>query len=103
MPVITTLARLLCDEATAKRVADALADTFEAAAAAFEGIDGRWAVEAHFSEPPDEPAVRHCVAEAAGARAATALTFEAVEQRDWVAASLAGLKPVEAGRFMVHG
>jgi ribosomal protein L11 methyltransferase len=29
--------------------------------------------------------------------------FEAVAARDWVAASLAGLKPVSAGRFLVHG
>jgi ribosomal protein L11 methyltransferase len=29
--------------------------------------------------------------------------FEAVEAKDWVKASLEGLQPVEAGRFMVHG
>jgi ribosomal protein L11 methyltransferase len=32
-----------------------------------------------------------------------ALTFDTVETKDWVAASLADLKPVIAGRFTVHG
>ena len=31
------------------------------------------------------------------------LSFETVAARDWVAASLAELKPVTAGRFVVHG
>jgi ribosomal protein L11 methyltransferase len=30
-------------------------------------------------------------------------TFGLTERRDWVANSLAGLKPVRAGRFLVHG
>src|ERR1019366_2550990 len=35
--------------------------------------------------------------------AATALTIEQVAPADWVAESLAGLRPVRAGRFIVHG
>jgi ribosomal protein L11 methyltransferase len=100
----TTLARLVCDETTARRVADLLSESFEpgeTAVAAFEGPDLRWAVEVHFEVPPDEAAVRALV-QAAGGDAA-ALVFETVEAKDWVAASLAGLKPVEAGRFTVHG
>jgi len=105
-PAPTTLARLVCDETTAKRVADLLSESFEpgeTAVAAFEGLDLRWAVEAHFEVPPDEAAVRALVARAAGGDAAADLVFETVEAKDWVAASLAGLKPVEAGRFTVHG
>jgi ribosomal protein L11 methyltransferase len=98
----TTLARLVCDEATARRVADRLADAFEAAVAAFEGTDGRWNVEAFFAGPPDEDGVRACVEQAAGPAGAT-LVFDRVEARDWIATSLAGLKPVLAGRFTVHG
>jgi ribosomal protein L11 methyltransferase len=97
----TTLARLACDEATARRVADRLADSFEAAAAAFEGPDG-WSVEAHFAGAPDEAAVRACVAAAAGEDAGTAVGFETVAATDWIAESLRGLKPVLAGRFTVH-
>jgi ribosomal protein L11 methyltransferase len=98
----TTLARLVCDEATARRVADALAERFETAVAAFEAPDGRWNVEAFFADPPAEAEVRACAAEAAGPEAA-ALVFGRVEAKDWIAASLAGLKPVTAGRFTVHG
>jgi ribosomal protein L11 methyltransferase len=105
MPEIdaTMLARLVCDEATARRVADALAEAFEAAAAAFEGTDGRWNVEAFFADAPGEAEVRARVAQAAGPGIAAALVFGEVAARDWIATSLAGLKPVTAGRFTVHG
>jgi ribosomal protein L11 methyltransferase len=58
---------------------------------------------AHFRAAPDEAAVRALVAAAAGPRAGKALRFTRVPARDWVGASLAGLKPVAAGRFVIHG
>jgi ribosomal protein L11 methyltransferase len=99
----TTLARLVCDERTARTVADALSESFEAggvAVAAVQGTGGRWVVEVHFETPPDESAVRVVVEKYAGA---VHLTFETIAAKDWVAASLAELKPVTAGRFTVHG
>jgi ribosomal protein L11 methyltransferase len=105
-PSLTALARLDCDGATARRLADALAETFdagEAAVAAFERPDGGWSFEAHFAQPPDAAALRALVGAVAGEVAAQALVLESVAARDWVAASLAGLKPVAAGRFLVHG
>ena len=54
-------------------------------------------------EPPDEDAVRLTVSQLAGAESAARLTFEQIAAKDWVAASLAEIKPVEAGRFIVHG
>ena len=75
----------------------------EVAAAAFEGTDGRWSVEAFFAGRPTEAQVRACVAAVAGARLAAALAFDEVAAQDWIATSLAGLKPVTAGRFTVHG
>jgi ribosomal protein L11 methyltransferase len=101
----TSVARLVADEATARRVADVFAETYdpaEAAAGAYADKGG-WAVAIHFREPPNETAVRALVALAAGADAANALTFETVASDDWVKASLAGLTPVRAGRFVVHG
>jgi ribosomal protein L11 methyltransferase len=98
----TTVARLVCDEKTAKRLADVLSeglDAAETAVAAFEGLDGRWNVEIHFEVPPDEGAVRQLVEQVTSAVPA----FETIEAKDWVAASLADLKPVAAGRFAVHG
>lgn len=100
----TVLARLSCDEATARRVSDAVLESFVSAStavAAFEGADGYWAVELHFEALPDEAAVCGVIAQAGGD--AAALIFETVEEKDWVAASLAELKPVTAGRFTVHG
>ena len=52
---------------------------------------------------PDENAVRALVAAAAGAAAGRALRFERVAAKNWVGESLAELKPVAAGRFVVHG
>ncbi len=68
----THIVRLSCDEATARRVADIIVETFdpaEAAAAAFEEEARqdwkavRWAVEAYFREKPDEdcPSRAHCL------------------------------------------
>jgi ribosomal protein L11 methyltransferase len=101
----TIRARLRADEATVRRLADAFSecfDTEEIAVAAFAEPDG-WTLEAYFREPPQEASIRALVALAGGALAANALAFDAVAARDWVKASLAGLEPVAAGRFLVHG
>ncbi len=67
----TTLARLVCDEATAKRLAEAVSEHFDSAAiAAFEGTGGNWTLEVHFEDAPDEAALRSVVAEVAGAESA---------------------------------
>jgi len=103
---VSTVARLACDAPTARNLADALTDSFgsgEAVVAAFEDAAGGWSVEVHFAQPPDPAALRDVVATVAGPAAARALVVETVAARDWVAASLAGLKPVSAGRFLVHG
>ena len=97
------LARIATDAATAGRLADAFADWLDAAVAAFEQDGGGWTVEIHFESAPDENKIRDLVQAIAGETAVTGLSFETVAARDWVAASLAGLKPVAAGRFVVHG
>lgn len=94
------------DEASARRVFDVLTEIFfegEAAITAFERPDGRWDVTVHFAEAPDQATLREIVANAAGAQIADTITFEVVEARDWVKASLEDLVPVPAGRFVVHG
>ncbi|HEY4403930.1 MAG TPA: 50S ribosomal protein L11 methyltransferase [Xanthobacteraceae bacterium] len=93
-------------EAQARHVLDALAESFDSThvvVAAAEDRDGRWTVSLHFREVPNETAVRAVVGLAAGAQIANALVFETVGAKDWVQASLQGLTPVEAGRFIVHG
>jgi ribosomal protein L11 methyltransferase len=102
----TVVARLSSDATTAQKIADALAESFEAeqfAASAFEEAPGRWSLAIHFRQRPDEPAVRALIASAAGSAAADALVFETLAPTDWVRKSLEGLEPVEAGRFVVHG
>ena len=94
------------DEQTAKRVADLLTENFfegEAAIAAFEGPTGRWDITVHFAQAPDEKTIRELVTMAAGEEVARSISFETVEARDWVKATLAELVPVHAGRFVVHG
>jgi ribosomal protein L11 methyltransferase len=96
----------LGDEATACRIVDVLTEVFlegEAVVAAFERTDGRWEVNLHFAEPPEQVLVRDLVAGAAGSEVAETVSFDVVETKDWVKASLADLVPVPAGRFVVHG
>ncbi len=102
----TTVARLPCDEPTARRLAAYLGEIFggdDTACAAFEVDGGQWQVAIHFRDKPDEANLRAQVALAAGDQAAAALTLERIAPADWVEQSLAGLQPVRAGRFIVHG
>ena len=94
------------NEQTAKRVVDLLTESFfegQAAIAAYERSDGRWHITVHFAEAPDQASIRELVAIAAGGEVARDITFDTVEARDWVKATLEELVPVRAGRFMVHG
>jgi ribosomal protein L11 methyltransferase len=105
-PIATVVARLSSDASTAQKIADALAESFEAeqfATSAFEEAPGRWSLAIHFRQRPDEAAVRALIASAVGTSAAHALTFETLAPTDWVRKSLEGLAPVEVGRFVVHG
>src|SRR4249919_1734031 len=102
----TTVARLACDEQTARRLAAYLGESLDGedtACAAFEDGAGRWQVAVHFRQPPEEASLRSLVAIAAGEAASRLLTIEPVAPADWVAQSLADLKPVRVGRFLVHG
>ncbi len=57
----------------------------------------------HFRTPPDEAAVRDLAVIAGSPETGRTLRFERIAAKDWVGESLAGLKPVTAGRFIVHG
>jgi ribosomal protein L11 methyltransferase len=96
----------LADERTARRIADILSESLDDAdnaVATFENLAGGWDVILHFAEAPDEAAVRQLVALASDDETAANVAFDTVEAKDWVKASLEGLKPVDAGRFIVHG
>ena len=101
----TTLAQLRTDQATARRILDGLFESLDpdtTAVSASEATDG-WLLEVHFRDAPDEAMIRDLVGRIAGAGAAAALSFAPVATADWVKKSLAGLKPIDAGCFAVHG
>ena len=98
----TYRARVSGDEPLVKRIAALVAESIDdAVTAAIEGIDGAWSAELHFAAPPDQETLRELVGSAGGD--SRHLTVESVAEQDWVAASLSGLRAVEAGRFVVHG
>ena len=103
----THLLRLEAEENLARRAADFLTEMLppeETAAAAFEVDVGRiWSLEFYFASQPDQKFVTALLAQVAGTDLADAAIFSKIEQKDWVASSLAGLAPVRAGRFLVHG
>lgn len=102
----TFVARLAVDEAAARKIASLLAellDPFTAVCSTTARPDGRWQVDVHFKARPDLAHLRRLVEVAAGPKAAAALAVEKLAPRDWVKTSLIGLRPVTAGRFVVHG
>jgi Xaa-Pro aminopeptidase len=102
----THVLRLETDEERARMLTELLGEVFdpaETAVAAFEQGDGPiWLLEAYFASPPDQDAVRELARTVLG-QAVDAARFDTVAETDWVAASLEGLKPIRAGRFLVHG
>ena len=102
----THVMRLTTDERSAKAMTDLLGEVFdpaETAVAAFATEEGKaWLLEAYFARAPDEAALRDLVRPLVGAEANRAV-FAALDETDWVKASLEGLRPVRAGRFLVHG
>lgn len=101
----THFARVTLGPAQARDLASVLSDLYsDAGVAAFEIDDDRvWQVELHSADPIDEDHLRSLVTGFAGEAVARSIAVGTVEARDWVASSLAGLKPVAAGRFLVHG
>ncbi|MGH6923365.1 MAG: 50S ribosomal protein L11 methyltransferase [Propylenella sp.] len=68
-----------------------------------ERADGLWSIDAYFEEDDAEALVER-LRDRLGADAFGALVgVEALPETDWVAAGLASLTAVRAGRFVVHG
>jgi len=103
----THLLRLEAEETLARKAADFLTEMLpaeETAAAAFEIDDGRtWSLEVYFAAAPDQDMVRELLTAVIGRPLAARAIFTEIQQKDWVAASLEGLAPVRAGRYLVHG
>lgn len=95
--------RVRASESDAKRIADHLLERFfegEGAVGAFEASDGSWVAEAHFPDLPDKATIAAAVTEI---KLDAHVEYETLAAKDWIAASLEGLKIVRAGRFAIHG
>src|SRR5215510_7610446 len=94
----TVVARFQAGKADAARsLLDRLAEVFDASDAVVSSYDTGgdiWTIATHFTEVPNETGVRALVGLVAGSEAANALVFEKLAEKDWVKASLEGLKPV---------
>jgi len=71
-------------------------------AATTEQPDKSWIVDVYFESAPDEDLLAGLIAGVMGDEVPP-YAVAPLEEEDWVAKSLEGLKPVRAGRFMIHG
>jgi ribosomal protein L11 methyltransferase len=102
----TYVAKLAAEQAVARRISEHLIESLDpatAVCAVFARPDGRWQVELQFAQRPDAAPLRDMIAAVSSKAAARALVVQKLPPRDWVKASLAGLAPIAAGRFLVHG
>lgn len=99
--------RVVTNEMNARAIISVVVETFEpaeTAASAFEEPGGaNWATEVFFAKAPDEARIRALIEAATDAATVSAAQFSRIAPDDWVSASLAGLPPVRAGRFLIYG
>jgi ribosomal protein L11 methyltransferase len=104
---MTTIAKFLLSKTEAERLASALEQDetlAELPVGVGEAPDSVWQVTIYLSGEAEkaEIAALKGAAKALGMPAA-GFSVERLPDTDWVAKSLEGLKPVRAGRFLVHG
>ena len=101
MIVVATMPALL-EETAARALADAIAEDGALAGHAVDFSEkrrGRWQVAVYFERRPGR-AERAALARLGGQ---AKFIFATLPKTDWVAKSLAGLAPVRAARFLIHG
>ncbi|MFO1185651.1 MAG: 50S ribosomal protein L11 methyltransferase [Bauldia sp.] len=102
------LVKVPTDERGAERLANALGEDDEFAANALDAAEispGKWALSVFFPAAPSEATLDRlgAIAHTALGELTSSLALERLPDIDWVAKSLADLKPVHVGRFFVHG
>jgi ribosomal protein L11 methyltransferase len=93
------------DISAARTIAGTLEESIEyppLAVSLFEVPGGGWDVIAYYESKPDRAAIAATI-EVVLADSSRTLTLEPVPDENWVAVSQAGLPPVTAGRFLIHG
>ncbi len=99
---MTVVAHLTLPEAAARDLAVRIGEDailWECGLDLGEVSEGVWRLMVYFEDEPDA-AERAALARQAGGGK---FIFETLPETDWVAKSLEGLKPIRAGRFLVHG
>src|ERR1700722_17632432 len=102
----TLVGRLTITEQVAHKLVDHLAERFadrDIAVSIAQTGKRTSALAVYFRDGGDRDKLRGAGAAAAGRQAGRALRHPRPHAADWVAESLQGLAPVEAGRFVVHG
>ncbi len=107
----TRLLRFASNEQQARAAADIVVDVFDPAATAWAAFEDEaslldpkpWTVEIYLGDGVDVGQVRALLADIVGVDLAATIVTEDIARQDWVLRSLAGLAPVRAGRFLVHG
>jgi ribosomal protein L11 methyltransferase len=95
----------LADSNTARTVSGILEESVThppLAVSLFEAPGSGWIVDAYYESEPDNSAIA-AIIEVVSPGSSSTLILEPVPDENWVAISQAGLPPVVAGRFLVHG
>lgn len=90
----------------ARRISDFLQRDYGEAGVAVsldEGADGLWSVDAYFEEGGAEEIAARLRDRLGSDAFGAPLDVAALPEEDWVAAGYAALKPIAAGRFLLHG
>lgn len=98
--------RITVDDTSAARTVAALIEESVThtplAVSLFEAPGDGWVVDAYFEDEIDAAVIADIIDAGTDIRSAH-IVAEAVPDENWVAVSQAGLPPVEAGRFVIHG
>jgi ribosomal protein L11 methyltransferase len=105
---MTEVAKFFLSEVEAISLVDAMDEdeTLSALSLSRDEIgDGRWQVLVYFSGDQDKAELAALKRQATSvlAKGSAKFSLETLADINWVAKSLEGLKPVAAGRFLVHG
>lgn len=97
-------AEILASQASAEALANLLTEILDPP----PGISLRetpsgWLAEIYFTEPPDMVTLQELINSVAGADVLDDFKLEPLPDEDWVKKTQAGLYPIEAGQFFIHG
>jgi ribosomal protein L11 methyltransferase len=95
---------IVTSEAGAEALATLLTETLDPPpSVSIRETKAGWLAEIYFTEPPDQTALQSLIEAFPIAELLGDLKLEPVPDENWVEKTQAGLHPVDAGRFFVHG